>query len=75
MSMIKKDGGTYARATVNYNTTPEYKRQMWLEIVEAAKVVIARGGGHIRFVPPIDDSERLWRERNKKEQKWLRDMR
>lgn len=75
MSMIKKDGGTYARETEYYGTSPYWKKRMWLEIVEAAKVVIAKGGGHIRFVPPIDDSERLWRERNKKEQKWLRDMR
>lgn len=60
--MIKKDGGTYARGTVNYNTTPEYKRDMWEQIVEAAKVVIERGGGDIKFRPPEEDSERMYRD-------------
>lgn len=67
--MIKKDGGAYARGTVNYNTTPEFKKAMWLEIVEAAKIVVERGGGNIRFRPPLEESERLFREQMKQKRR------
>ena len=60
--MIKQDGTQYKRGRVNYNTTPEYKMQMWEHIVEAAKVVIERGGGDIKFRPPEEDSERMYRD-------------
>lgn len=62
----------YKRDTENYSMKPEEKRLMWEQIVEAAKVVIEKGGADIKFVPPIEDSERYYRERNKLEQKWLR---
>jgi len=60
--MIKKDGGRYARDTENYSASPYYKQRMWLEIVDAAKIVIERGGADIRFVPPSEESERFFRE-------------
>ena len=40
----------YARDTENYNIKPNGKARLWAEIVEAAQMVIDRGGGNIRFV-------------------------
>jgi len=49
----------------DYNC-PEYlKKRLWAEIVEAAEVVVAKGGGSIRFRPNIEESERLFREKRK----------
>ena len=54
-----------------YTATPEEKAKLWAEIVEAAKVVVAKGGGGIRIKPNIEESERLYREirRNGKKEK------
>lgn len=57
----------------DYSIRPEEKALYWEQIIEAAKVVIEKGGADIKFVPPMEDSERLYRERNKQEQKWLRE--
>lgn len=53
----------------NYNAPPYLKKRMWAEIVEAAKVVIAKGGGNIRFVPDVENSERLYRETHNAKEK------
>lgn len=45
-----------------YYTKPYVKERLWEQIVDAAKVVVRYGGAGIRFVPDIDDSERLQRE-------------
>jgi hypothetical protein len=52
-----------------YYTKPHIKERLWEQIVEAAKVVVRYGGEGIRFVPNIEDSERMQREmkRNGKE--------
>lgn len=47
---------------IDYNCPPHLKKILWGEIIEAAKVVIAKGGAGIRFRPCIEDSERLQRE-------------
>lgn len=70
--MVKVREQPYKRGRENYHIEPEEKAMYWEQIVEAAKVVIAKGGADIKFVPPVDDSERYYRERNKLEQKWLR---
>lgn len=49
----------------SYNCPPYIKRKLWLEIIEAAKVVIAKGGGQIRFKACLEESERLYREMQK----------
>lgn len=41
----------YARDTEKYSIRPQQKAKMWAEIIEAAKVVIEKGGGNIKFVP------------------------
>ena len=71
--MVKVRTEPYKRDTENYSVRPEEKARLWEQIVEAAKVVIAHGGANIRFVPPVDDSERFYREQNKRAQKWLRE--
>lgn len=48
-----------------YSSTPEEKAKLWAEIVEAAKVVVAKGGGGIKIKPNIEESERLYREMRK----------
>ena len=70
--MVKVRTEPYRRDTENYSIRPEEKAMLWEQIIEAAQVVIERGGADIRFVPPIDDSERFYREQNIKAQKWLR---
>lgn len=70
--MVKVREEPYKRGRENYHIEPEEKAAYWEQIIEAAKVVIAKGGADIKFVPPVDDSERYYRERNKLEQKWLR---
>lgn len=72
--MVKVRTEPYKRDTERYSIRPEEKAKMWAQIVEAAKVVIELGGADIRFVPPIDESERFFREKNKQEQKWLRSL-
>lgn len=71
--MVKVRTEPYKRDTETYSMTPQEKARMWEQIVEAAKVVIAHGGGGIRFTAPLDDSERYYREKNRREQKWLRE--
>lgn len=48
-----------------YSCPAYIKKRLWLEIIEAAEVVIAKGGGGIRFRPNIEESERLFREKKK----------
>lgn len=52
----------YARDTERYLISPEEKAELWRQIVEAAKVVIANGGADIRISVDIGESERLYRE-------------
>lgn len=72
--MVKVRTEPYKRDTETYSMTPQEKAKMWEQIVEAAKVIVDHGGGNIRFTTTFDDSERYYRERNKLEQRWLRDM-
>ena len=48
--------------TREYSATPEEKKDLWRQIIEAAKVVIANGGADIRISVDIGESERLYRE-------------
>ena len=48
--------------TREYSATPEEKMDLWRQIIEAAKVVIANGGADIRISVDIGESERLYRE-------------
>lgn len=72
--MVKVRTEPYKRDTETYSMTPQEKARMWEQIVEAAKVIVAHGGANIRFTALLDDSERYYREKNKKEQQWLREM-
>ena len=48
--------------TREYSATPEEKMNLWRQIIEAAKVVIANGGADRRRSVDIGESERLYRE-------------
>lgn len=60
--MKKERTKPYARDTERYLISPEEKAELWRQIVEAAKVVIANGGADIRISVDIGESERLYRE-------------
>ena len=66
--MRKERTKPYARDTTVYLISPEEKAELWRQIVEAAKVVIAKGGGNIPITTRLEDSEYMLREEKKRRQ-------
>ena len=72
--MVKVREQPYKRGRENYHMSPEEKADIWREIQQAAQVIIDKGGADIKFTAVLEDSERYYREKNKREQLWLREM-